>query len=397
MALPPHLFLLTYGIAVSIDNWWIALACLALSLIFGLFINTNYFGLGRMYRDRLMETFMPDPNTVKKGQWNLAKEADRALLSNVSGTQEHGPDHLINCNVVLVDADNAKYRGRGGDNFILSPLFCGSDATRWYDTKYFVNDKMTLATAMSISAAAANPNSGAAGQGPTRNRLISFLMAFLNLRLGYWAKNPAATGPRKWLASWTVPNLFYPGFIQGLLGQGLNEKAGYLELSDGGHFENIGIYELTRRKVDVIIVSEAGADPDFQLDDLANAIQCLRVDFGYSIRFLHDYSLEDMFPRFAGDSDCVKDLGIAKRGFAIAKIDYGDDHQGTIIYLKSTLTEELPAGLYAYKKAHPKFPDEPTADQFFDEVQLEAYRELGYQLCNKMLNENQSQNPPWLP
>lgn len=387
------LLLLAYSIAGDIQKSWELAKTgswfLLPGLAFGFFINTNYFGIGRMYRDRLAETFLPDPKTIETGKWNLAIQADRAKLSEMCGGDEHGPYHLINCNVVLVDSEVAKYQGRGGDSFLLSPLYSGSDATGWYETRDFLKNGMTLATAMAISGAAANPNSGVGGRGPTRNRLVSFLMAFLGARLGYWAKNPFAKGFQHLLARITVPNLLYPGIVQGLLGQRLNAKAGYLELSDGGHFENTGLYELARRKLDVIIVLDAGADPKFAMSDLGNAIERIRVDFGYYIRFTDDnYGLSHIEPRSSGDSLFDEKYDLATRGFAVGSIEYGPDHRGTIVYIKATMIRHLPGDVYAYKKAFPEFPHQSTTDQFFDEMQLEAYRELGYQLCKDMLKNN---------
>jgi Patatin-like phospholipase len=396
------LMLLAYALAsripAGLDLELVAAYCLFLGLFFGFFINTNYFGLGRMYRDRLMETFLPDMKTIDVGAWNLAKQSDAARLSDMCGEDEHGPYHLVNCNVVMVDSDEAKYRGRGGDSFVLSPLFCGSNATGWHDTRKFLDDGMTLATAMAISGAAANPNTGVAGRGTTRDRLVSFLMAFLGLRLGYWARNPAASGYHRILASLTRPSLLYPGIVQGLMGRRLNEAAGYLELSDGGHFENTGLYELARRRLDVIIVSDAGADPGFSLSDLGDAIERIRVDFGYYIYFDdEEYSLMNLMPGSStGDTIFDRSFCLARHGFAVGRIEYDETHSGNIIYIKSTLIRDLPGDVYAYKKANPSFPHQSTVDQFFDEVQLEAYRELGYRLCKEMLEMNTRQEKSWV-
>jgi hypothetical protein len=84
---------------------------------------------------------------------------------------------------------------------------------------------------------------------------------------------------------------------------------------------------------------------------------------------------------------------LAARGFAIARIRYADDPRdapsGVLIYFKSTLTPELSADLYGYKRANPAFPHESTGDQFFDELQFEAYRELGYHLGWQFLESNE--------
>lgn len=369
---------------------------LAFGLFFGLLTNLNYFGIGRMYRDRLAETFTPNKKTYESGKWATATEADTCKLSKLCSKNEPGPYHLINTNVVLVDADNAKFRGRGGDSFLLSPLYCGSDSVRWHKTEGFLSNGMTLPTAMAISGAAANPNAGVSGQGPTRNRLVSFLMSFLGIRLGYWAKNPAAGSIKKSVLKFFTPNYLYPGIVQGLFGQRLNTRAGYLELTDGGHFENLGLYELARRKLDVIILVDAGCDENFKMQDLANAVERVRVDFGYYVEFDDkEYGLSDILPGSSElDDEFAKKYNLAKRGFALGRIRYTDQSEGKIIYLKTTLTQELTADIYGYKATYPDFPDQPTSDQFFDEVQLEAYRELGYQLTKKMLMD--TQHKPWL-
>jgi hypothetical protein len=336
---------------------------------------------------------MPDQETVAKGEWSMAMNADDTRLSEMCGENEHGPYHLVNANIVMVDSEKAKYRGRGGDNFILSPLFCGSNSTYWHATNTFLRNRMTLATAMAISGAAANPNTGVAGGGVTRNRLVSFLMAFLGVRLGYWARNPNARGIRRLLAYATQPNLIYPGLVQGLLGQRLNAMAGYVELTDGGHFENTGLYELARRRLDLIIVSDASADPDFTMADLGNAIERIRVDFGYYLRFKNDeYDLRHIMPGSSGNSNFEQSYQIARRGYAIGSIEYAPDRKGIVLYIKGTMIKNMPGDVYAYKKANPRFPHQSTADQFFDEVQLEAYRELGYRICDDLMETNKKEH-----
>ena len=136
---------------------------------------------------------------------------------------------------------------------------------------------MTLSTAMAISGAAINPHA-AAQAGPTRSGFVSFLMTFLNLGLGYWVNNP------KKQSVLAEPKYLRPG-LKGLLGQGFHEDSAFIQLSDGGHFDNTGLYELIRRKVRVIILSDAGADPDCSFADFANAVEKVRVDFGVNIKF----------------------------------------------------------------------------------------------------------------
>ncbi len=369
--------------------WFIGLA--ALTAVLGIVVNLNYVGLHRMYRDRLMETFLPNPESVVDGRWGAATRADGALLEDMCAEEKPRPYHLINTNVILVDSQEAKYRGRGGDNFILSPLYCGCDATGWRSTetymKYWRSRGMTLATAMAVSGAAVNPHTGVHGKGPTRSRVVSALMSLLNLRLGYWTINPSKK-PYPF-----TPNFFVPGLTRGVFGYGFREASRSIELSDGGHFDNLGLYELIRRRLKVMIVSDGAADPGFDFGDLANAVERVRVDFGTKISFSADIGpdLDGMLPGSAEPYPDEK-YRLAKRGFAVAKVEYDEDNSGILVYIKTTLTRDLPRDVYGYKAAYPTFPDQTTADQFFDETQFEAYRELGYQLTKTAFATQQVRN-----
>jgi len=366
-------------------NATLLLTAAAVAAFSGLVVNINYISLNRMYRDRLMETFMPDIDSVLTAKWGPAGEANRTLLSDMCSNKTCGPYHLINTNAILVDSQGAKYRGRGGDNFILSPLYCGSDATQWCKTSDFMRGQITLSTAMAISGAAISPHTGAAGRGPSRNRLVSFLMTLINLGLGYWVNNP-----QNQPAGWMRPNYFYPG-IKGLFGIGFHEKSAFLQLSDGGHFDNTGLYELIRRKTKIIIMSDASADPNYTFADLSNVIEKVRVDFGVNIKFEDpNTDLMQIIPVKGGTSDGVRTDGLSKKGGAIGTIEY-PDFNGILFYIKSSLIPNLPTDLYGYKSAHRKFPHESTSDQFFDEYQFEAYRELGYRLARHMFEDEKHQ------
>jgi hypothetical protein len=368
----------------------------------GLLINLNYVSLHRMYRDRLMETFLPDFSSVASNKWGPAKEANRTLLSSMCPPDAAGPYHIVNTNVILVDSGDSKYRGRGGDNFVLSPLYCGSYATGWCETKNFIKGKMTLSTAMAISGAAVNPHAGVAGRGPTRSGSVSFLMTFLNLGLGYWVNNP------KKQSVLVEPNYLRPG-LKGLFGQGFDEDSTFIQLSDGGHFDNTGLYELIRRKAKTILLSDAGADPECAFGDFANAVEKVRVDFGVNIKFEDkETDLAQMMADKTGTGPLYEKYRLSKKGFAIGAVEYPCDRSeckgtskrsgckgtgerpdceetGTLYYIKPELTPDLPADLYGYKSANPAYPHQSTTDQFFDETQFEAYRELGYRLAESMV------------
>lgn len=353
------------------------------SFLFGRFVNLNVLGPHHIWRNRLMEAFMPNKHAVETNCWEPATEADAALMEDMCDENNRRPYHIINTNVILANSPKVDYSGRGGDNFIISRLFCGCDATGWKATRLFQKNKtrgMTLATAMATSAAALNPGAAVSGEGVTRNVVISILLSMLNLRLGYWAGNPAQEN------TLGAPNFFVPGLTSEILRKGLKETSQHIQLSDGGHYENLALYELIRRKLNLIIVSDGGADPVFNFDDLANAIEKVRVDFGVKISFNPGYELGNILPGTAGDSFFQKKYGIAKAGFAIGKIKYADNSVGTLVYVKLAMIEDMATDVFSYKGVNPSFPHQSTSDQFFDEKQFEAYRELGYYIAWQMMS-----------
>ena len=394
----PHIVFMGW----AVRNWLVIAALAVLSLLVGHLTNLNLISIHRYYRDRLMEAFMPSPQIITGGEDSPTGPADEANAAQLSEFMDaknpRGPYHILNTNLVLVESEIPKFRGRGGDNFILTPGYCGSNATGWARTTDWMGGRMTLATAMAISGAAANPHTGVGGEGETRGQALSFLMVLLNISMGYWAQNPTTKDPglEPWKAAMRspMPNFLKPGLWDLISLQKLNERSNFLMLSDGGHFENLALYELIRRRCRVILVCDGAADPDFTFGDLANALEKIRTDFGVAVDLDSDI-LQPLVPQDqhdgaveGQDADSVR-ARFSKQGYVRATIHYPDDTEGTLIYLKASFPHDLPADLYGYRLAHPAFPNEPTADQFFDEKQFEAYRELGYQLASTMMDSKE--------
>ena len=374
--------------------WWLGLS-VSVSVVTGSCVNLNFISIHRYYRDRLIEAFMPDPATVGEDPKQVGKNApataaDVARLSDMCS--KRAPYLLVNTNIVLVDSDIPRRRVRGGDSFLLSPKSCGSDATGWVRTDcYMRKDPLTLATAVAISGASVNPNTGAAGKGPTRKPMMSLLMALLNVRLGYWVRHPGAHrrhGP--------VASHFGAAFYE-LSPSGFAEHREMIQISDGGHFENLGVYELIRRKVKLIICCDGAADPDFEFIDLQVLTRRIAVDFGAQIEFDHENRLENLIPREPDPQAVInRDAGLeaypigvrfAQQGHIKGTITYEDGGTATLILLKTTMTKGLGLLVRGYKAANRNFPDQSTADQFFDEEQFEAYRELGFEIADRMVND----------
>ena len=149
----------------------------------------------------------------------------------------------------------------------------------------------------------------------------------------------------------------------------------YVYLSDGGHFENLGLFEMVLRRCHLIVVSDAGSDPLCTFEDLANAIRKVRVDLGVPITIDQKIKIRPRSTdgRSPGFEDAVS--------FAVGTIHYTavdiDGVDGHLIYVKPTFYGGEPVDVLNYALAHAVFPHESTADQFFSESQFESYRQLG--------------------
>lgn len=360
----------------------IVLFIISLAWILSLRTNINYVGFHRFYRDRLMEAFMPAPDCLSENVVSYSTEADGLSLVELWPQNEdeaskkpktNTPYPIINTNAILINDRDRKLAWRGGDNFILSPLYTGCTATGWERTWRHIakNGPLSVASAMAASGAATNSNSAYVGAGITRDPLVSIVMMLLNIRLGMWVGSPSKpnAGP-----SSNEPNHISPGFIYGMARQGYKHESSYMELSDGGHFDNLGIYELVRRQLSVVLVLDGEADPTMSMPALFSVAQRVNEDFGATID-LHD-QLDALIPKTRpGFPNAAK---YAEMPYFVAPITYSDNSKGILIYVKLAMAGNLSFVARGYKAQNPDFPHQPTANQFFVPEQVEAYREIGY-------------------
>jgi hypothetical protein len=271
------------------------------------------------------------------------------------------PYHLVNAIVNLPASANQEMRGRDGDFFLISPLVCGSPICGYFPTKDLVetDQHIDLGTAMAISAAAAAPNMGFHTLPHFR-----FLMALFNIRLGYWIPNLA----RPTSSRWRGVGLDY--LLREMAGQ-MNENLPFLNLSDGGHIENLGVYELLRRKCKFIICVHGGAALGTERGDLQRLQRYAKIDLGIELK----YDLSDLQP------DAAKQV----RAYAtLVKIIYGQNEVGWMIYLKPAITGGEPPYVLDFRYAISEFPNEGLLDQAYSEEKFEAYRALGEWLTESL-------------
>jgi hypothetical protein len=159
---------------------------------------------------------------------------------------------------------------------------------------------------------------------------------------------------------------------------------GYVNLSDGGHFDNMGLYELIRRHCRYIIVCDGEQDDRYSFNGLAGAIRKCRIDFGVII----DLPVREIEPEKPGED--------SRRHAVVGTITYPGQQPGSIVYIKASFTGDEPTDVREYRHRHAEFPHQTTGDQFFDESQFESYRALGQHIADKVFpdwDETQETEP----
>ncbi|MDP3007960.1 MAG: patatin-like phospholipase family protein [Methylococcales bacterium] len=368
--------------------------CLAMTLSLGLVLDINKLSIHYFYRNRLIRCYL---GGARKGDRNPNvftgfDEKDNIQLNELLKKDTTGKEYIdglypiINGTLNLVAGKQLAWQQRKGASFIFSPKYCGysiretnkksDDGQRhcYQETKkdnFKYGDGVSLGMAMAISGAAASPNSGYHS-----SPAMSFLMTVFNVRLGQWLPNSdvARNRVRPMFPLWYL--------LLELFGQ-TNEDRDFIYLSDGGHFENLGIYELVHRGCRFILASDAEQDGAFSFEGLGNAIEKCRIDLGVNISI----DVEQIRPDANNKSKCH---------CAVATIEYSKNSQtdshnkriypeedGILVYLKSSLTGDESTDVLHYSLQNPDFPHESTADQWFSESQFESYRQLGEHICKE--------------
>jgi hypothetical protein len=302
---------------------------------------------------------------------------NRATLQKAFGTclrpPQHAPLHVINTALNLTSGQKLAWQQRQAESFTVSPLHSGSFYVGYRDSKeYGGKDGISIGTAVAISGAAASPN-----QGYHSSPAMAFILTILNVRLGSWLGNPGLAGRNTYDNAHPRTNL--EPLAWELTGT-TNDQCPLVYLSDGGHFENLGIYEMVLRRCRFIVASDGGCDPKCSFEDLGNAIRKIRTDLGVPI----DIEFDDMHPR-SSDSTLRKGRYVTVARIRYSAID-DTDKDGWLVYIKPGLYEGdyFPKDVYNYATESLDFPHESTADQFFSESQFESYRALGRHAFNEI-------------
>jgi hypothetical protein len=406
----------------------------------------NRSSLQSVYAARIARAYLGASNAVRHGtergrNVTTTQPDDDVSLHAYRPDLAGGPLHLINIclNETLEHASQRTIRDRQSESLAIGPVGVSVGPTAhglWEESERFgaaqgrvraaavvelphpfVGDEkdpvirteaLSLGAWTAISGAAISP-----GRGAETHVGLSILFSLANLRAGYWWDTrlednrrgvvEAGLGariaglPRRWFRTQTL-------FLDEITARFSGPWRRFWYLSDGGFFENLGGYELVRRRLPVIVCSDASQDLEGRLDGLGNLVRKVRIDFGAEVRFLTQTELAGLSgkvpPEVLNALGSLDDLrpdaaGRSRRSAAIARVYYdGAPKPGSVLlYLKASLTGTEEVDVLQYHAEHPDFPHESTGDQFFDEAQWESYRKLGLHVASKLFPPGQ---PFWM-
>jgi hypothetical protein len=394
-------------------DWENAVYLLAVVCGIRLLTDANRTSLHQFYRERLATAYLVERVDERTAQ---AMPGNRPLpVSEYAGPRPDDVDGpaLVMAAVANVADEEFVPTGRGCVPFIIDATHTGvigdrslpvggRTKTRDYEAfADFSRRDLTVPAAMAISGAAVSP---LVGRESSRTRPVRVLLTVLNARLGVWLPNPygqpphvtrrALTlrrtyeegGPRRprrasvvaWEAAARVLSVASkPGpyrLMREAFGRpSLSDRKLYV--TDGGHYDNLGLLEALRRRPRQVIVIDASNDAANSFGALAEAIATARMDLGVEVTV-------DVSPLQASGGER------ADKAWATGWATYDDSDDVTeIVFLKAQLVPNLPWDVEHYARENPDFPRRPTSRQFFDEWDFEAYRELGQDLCERMLAE----------
>jgi hypothetical protein len=366
-------------------------------------VNVNRFSMHAVYRNRLVRAFLGSARGKREPEPFTGFDPDDNIPLTDLLRNGNSLFPVINMTLNITSGNNTAWGERKAAPFTATPLACGSAELRspaqspteidprgsYVPTRRYAGledlpkqptPNMSrgpgLGSALTVSGAAVSPN-----WGYHSSRFTAFLMTLFNVRLGVWLPNPSkATRDELRLAR---PRNSLTALISEMLGATTDDSQA-IYLSDGGHFENLGLYEMLRRRCAVVLVVDAGADESCTLFDLGSAIRKAEIDFGITVTMREPMAI---CSRHKVEKDAS--LQPAPRGFATGTIDYGDGHQGVLLYLKPSFLPDMPTDVRSYGAENITFPHESTIDQWFNESQFESYRVLGRFQMEKCLREAQ--------
>ncbi|NMO90345.1 hypothetical protein [Actinomycetospora sp. TBRC 11914] len=247
---------------------------------------------------------------------------------------------------------------------------------------------LTVLGAMALSGAAFASAMG------VMSKPFEVLLALSNARLGAWLPNPwwlrresQDAGSRDWTRR-RLPAVRGESYhLREILGSHPLHDPLVL-VTDGGHYDNLGLVEALRHRCATIIVVDSSGDAPPYATALLEAIRLAHEELGVTVDLKDpddlapgSVLLDDPLP------EPLKDLlpRLSKSALVRGTITYptplpSGTPYGRLVVVKTRLVQDLPYEVFAYAHANPDFPYDSTADQWFDRDQFDAYHNLGRRL-----------------
>ncbi|NQT87400.1 hypothetical protein HQ560_11585 [bacterium] len=379
-------------------------------------VNTGFFR--GAYRKGLARCFLYDRPFSWTEPDRVSQEKPREKYLHELGPTTHRPFWVVNMHLELHD-DRQACKNRSGDAFEVTPLWAGGDAVGYIKTTPNGGKPTDLSAdlwwtrvpyAVSMSAAAVD------SQSLKQSGAASLALAALDLDLAYFVpgfnhafNKDNAKGATAVFTHHAVAPLWLHS-LGGAIRRRTSDKdenpsawhdrtvwSKRCRLSDGGHFENLGVYALVRRGCRLIIVSDAGCDPlasewdQLDNDSRARAFtdihlleEKLEADFGARLDVdWKSYAVggspsDGAFGHVSGKTVFIGTV----RGLPIGE-NYLEDV--TLVFIKAAYSYEGQlldhyGFIDAMKAERPEWPHDPTYKQFYNERRVLAYRTLGREM-----------------
>jgi len=420
------------------DSLMYSLLLFSILIVVNLFLGSrkkliNKLSMQGIFHDRLVRGFLGAavPDRLAKGvMYSTGFKDDDVSESEYKPYENGGPIHIINMTLnETIDGRSDLYQlNRKGCNFAVIPNMSKSVGVRHHCLTEVENGKtysipismkksykvwgservesesMTVGSYMAVSAAAMST-----GMGKLTTVFRSLVSGILGARFGYWWDSGLNRDNSRLFQNQKLMMRELTARFKGAATQNWY-------LSDGGHFENLAVYELLRRQLKFIISFDHGCDPSYSFESLADLTRTVRADFGIELRMLNSSELDDIVdPKirhlFGEKSDMRRDHGDfdgvswdsntirqgvgkwAKAYASIVEIKYKDGEIGHMLYIVPTLIGSEPIDVISYYMRNQDFPMQTTSDQFFDEEQWESYRKLMNHIVNELFSQSGDKTP----
>jgi hypothetical protein len=289
-----------------------------------------------------------------------------------------GPEYTI--------VNSAVFR-RDDKGAMLTPINAEARRLCRGESRAFRSEELDLGDWCAISGAAFST-----GLGLKTSVSLSLLAGLANVRLGYWWNFNSERFRSGLFAT-------YRYLWDELMADFQGPWERFWFLTDGGHFDNTGVYELVRRRVGIILLCDNGCDPKYRFDDLGNLARKIRTDFGAELTPISPAGL--LGERFGTSAEFAKRKTRAGKCALAYWIVYPPSSNGAqqdrslLIVLKPNMIPDAPLDVVEYRAEHKPFPHQSTLDQFFDDAQWESYRRLGEATADAVLDDDSLRFSGW--